>query len=81
MTNSLVVKAASLIREGDIAGAEYALVNLADTEGDYALVAALEELPPKDLLAVIREFDVIFITREFSRLNFAILGNDVCPRL
>ena len=57
MTNSLVVKAASLIREGDIAGAEYALVNLADTEGDYALVAALEELPPKDLLAVIREFD------------------------
>jgi hypothetical protein len=57
MTNSLVVKAASLIREGDIAGAEYALVNLADTEGDYALVAVLEALPPKDLLAVIREYD------------------------
>jgi hypothetical protein len=51
------VKAASLIREGDIAGAEYALVNLADTEGDYALVAVLEALPPKDLLAVIREYD------------------------
>ncbi|MDB5777018.1 MAG: hypothetical protein JWP38_3151 [Herbaspirillum sp.] len=57
MTHSLVVKAASLIRDGDIAGAEYALVNLADTEGDYALVAALETLPPKDLLAVIREYD------------------------
>jgi hypothetical protein len=57
MTNSLVVKAASLIRDGDIAGAEYALVNLADTEGDYALVAVLEALPPKDLLAVIREYD------------------------
>ncbi|HEY4317924.1 MAG TPA: hypothetical protein VGN04_10000 [Herbaspirillum sp.] len=57
MTNSLVLKAASLIREGDIAGAEYALVNLADTEGDYALVAVLEALPPKDLLAVIREYD------------------------
>jgi hypothetical protein len=57
MTNSLVVKAASLIREGDIAGAEYALVTLADTEGDYALVAVLEALPPKDLLAVIREYD------------------------
>jgi hypothetical protein len=57
MTNSLVVKAASLIRDGDIAGAEYALVTLADTEGDYALVAVLEALPPKDLLAVIREYD------------------------
>ncbi|MFC5475633.1 hypothetical protein [Paraherbaspirillum soli] len=57
MSNSLVVKAASLIRNGDIAGAEYALVSLADTEGDRALIAVLEELPPKDLLAVIREFD------------------------
>ncbi len=55
--NALVLKAASLIREGDIAGAEYALVSLAETEGDYALVAVLEEMPPKDLLAVIREFD------------------------
>jgi len=57
MTNALIVKAASLIREGDIAGAEFALVSLAETEGDYALVAVLEEMPPKDLLAVIREYD------------------------
>ncbi|NKI70932.1 hypothetical protein GN109_16025 [Collimonas pratensis] len=57
MTNALVVKAANLIRDGDIAGAEFALVSLAETEGDYALVAALETLPPKDLLAVIREYD------------------------
>ena len=57
MTNALIVQAQRLIREGDIAGAEYALVNLAETEGDYALVAVLEEMPPKDLLAVIREFD------------------------
>ena len=57
MTNALIVKAANLIREGDIAGAEFALVNLAETEGDYALVAVLEEMPPKDLLAVIREYD------------------------
>lgn len=57
MTHSLVVKAASLIKAGDIAGAEYALVSLAEAEGDRALVAVLEELPPKDLLAVIREFD------------------------
>lgn len=57
MTNALVVKAASLIRNGDIAGAEFALVTLAETEGDYALVAALDTLPPKDLLAIIREYD------------------------
>lgn len=57
MSNSLVVKAANLIRAGDIAGAEFALVRLAETDGDHALVAVLEELPPKDLLAVIREYD------------------------
>ncbi len=57
MSNLLVVKAANLIRTGDIAGAEFALVSLAETDGDHALVAVLEELPPKDLLAVIREYD------------------------
>ena len=57
MSNELVVKAASLIRAGDIAGAEFALVSLAESDGDHALVAVLEEMPPKDLLAVIREFD------------------------
>ncbi|MDB5772243.1 MAG: hypothetical protein V7606_4597 [Burkholderiales bacterium] len=57
MTNAIVVKAASLIRAGDIHAAEYALVSLVETEGDHALVAVLEEMPPKDLLAVIREYD------------------------
>ncbi|GAA4015181.1 hypothetical protein [Actimicrobium antarcticum] len=57
MSNALVVKAASLIRAGDIAGAEFALVSIAESEGDLALVAVLEDMPPKDLLAVIREFD------------------------
>jgi hypothetical protein len=57
MSNELIVKAASLIRAGDIAGAEFALVSLAESDGDHALVAVLEEMPPKDLLAVIREFD------------------------
>ena len=32
-------------------------MSLAESDGDHALVAVLEELPPKDLLAVIREFD------------------------
>ncbi len=57
MSNELVVKAANLIRAGDIAGAEFALVSLAESDGDHALVAVLEQMPPKDLLAVIREFD------------------------
>jgi hypothetical protein len=57
MPYSLVVKAENLVRAGDIAGAEFALVSLAEAEGDLALVAVLEEMQPKDLLAVIREFD------------------------
>lgn len=57
MTNALVVKAQTLIRAGDIAGAEFALVALAESDGDHALVAVLDEMAPKDLLAVIREFD------------------------
>jgi hypothetical protein len=32
-------------------------VELADTEGDGALMVVLEQLPPKDILAVIREYD------------------------
>jgi hypothetical protein len=38
-------------------GAESALVELADREGDGALMEVLEQLPPKDVLAVIREYD------------------------
>ncbi|WP_295956419.1 hypothetical protein [Rhodoferax sp.] len=52
-----IIKAQSLILAGDIVGAEAALVTLADEEGDHALVLALDQLPPKDLLAVIREYD------------------------
>ncbi|MGH8858930.1 MAG: hypothetical protein ACREXG_13040, partial [Polaromonas sp.] len=37
--------------------AESALVELADTEGDSALMVVLDLLPPKDILAVIREYD------------------------
>ena len=52
-----LIEAQSLIEIGDIAGAEFALANLAETQGDQALVAALDEFPAKDLLAVIREYD------------------------
>lgn len=54
---ALITKTQSLIAAGDIVGAEYALAELADTEGDRALMEVLEQLPPKDILAVIREYD------------------------
>ena len=63
-----LVKAQSLILAGDIVGAESALVALADEEGDHALVLALDQLPPKDLLAVIREYD----TSKESVLNLLV---------
>ena len=54
---ALIAKTQSLIALGDIIGAESALVELADAEGDGALMVVLEQLPPKDILAVIREYD------------------------
>ena len=54
---ALIEKTQSLIAAGDIVGAEHALVELADREGDNALMEVLEQLPAKDVLAVIREYD------------------------
>ena len=54
---ALIAKTQSLIAAGDIVGAESALVELADTEGDAALMVVLQQLPPKDILAIIREYD------------------------
>ena len=54
---ALIAKTQALIAAGDIVGAESALVELADAEGDHALMVVLEQLPPKDILAVIREYD------------------------
>lgn len=56
-TLALIAKTQSLIAAGNIVGAESALVELADAEGDGALMVVLEQLPPKDILAVIREYD------------------------
>jgi hypothetical protein len=54
---ALIEKTQTLIAAGDIVGAESALVELADTQGDSALMVVLDLLPPKDILAVIREYD------------------------
>jgi len=65
---ALIAKTQSLIAAGDIVAAEAALVELADTEGDGALMVVLEQLPAKDILAVIREYD----TSKESVINLLI---------
>ncbi len=57
MSHPAIRKASALIHAGDISAAESALVAIVETEGDTALVTVLDELPPKDLLAIIREYD------------------------
>jgi len=57
LTHPAIIKTTSLVHAGDLAGAERALMAVAETEGDYALVTLLDEVPPKDLLAIMREFD------------------------
>ncbi|MES2934512.1 MAG: hypothetical protein V4805_13610 [Pseudomonadota bacterium] len=57
MNYPALIQAQSLVKIGDIVGAESALATLAETEGDQALVAALDQFPAKDLLAIIREYD------------------------
>ena len=57
MTHSAVIKTAQLILAGDHEGAERELAHVAETEGDTALVALLDQVAPKDLLAIMREFD------------------------
>ena len=57
MTLPALLQAQKLIKSGDIVGAEHALAMLAETEGDHALVVALDQFPAKDLLAIIREYD------------------------
>jgi hypothetical protein len=57
MNYPALIEAQNLVQVGDIAGAEHALATLAETQGDQALVAALDEFPAKDLLAIIREYD------------------------
>lgn len=57
MTHPVVIKTAQLILAGDHEGAERELAHVAETEGDNVLVALLDQVAPKDLLAIMREFD------------------------
>jgi len=53
----VVIESAKLILAGDVTAAEKMLEEVADEHGDLALVELLDQVAPKDLLAVIREFD------------------------
>jgi ABC-type histidine transport system ATPase subunit len=54
--NDLIIKQThALIQAGEIAEAEANLVVIAEQEGDHALVEVLDEMAPKDVLAVMRE--------------------------
>ena len=57
MTHPAVLKTQSLILAGEISEAEAQLVAIAEESGDHALVAILDELAPKDVLAIMREYD------------------------
>ena len=57
MTHLVVTEATKLIQSGDIVRAEAVLTALVETEGDHALIEVLDDIPSKDLLAVIREYD------------------------
>ncbi|EXI78554.1 MAG: hypothetical protein AW10_02906 [Candidatus Accumulibacter appositus] len=57
MSHPVLVRAEKLIRVGDIVGAEAALASLVDSDGDGALIVALDDFAAKDLLAVLRDFD------------------------
>ncbi len=54
---AIITQTQALIAAGDITGAEYALTNLADAQGDAALMVILDQLPAKDILAIVREYD------------------------
>jgi hypothetical protein len=57
MTQLVIKETRELILAGEISRAEAHLVVVAEQEGDHALVEVLDEMAPKDVLAVIREYD------------------------
>ena len=67
--NDLIIKQThALIQAGEIAEAESALAVIAEQEGDHALVEVLDEMAPKDVLAVMREYD----TSKESIINMVV---------
>ena len=57
MTHPIVTTVSAMVFEGDIESAERALAVLADQEGDRALAKVIDEMPPRDVVAILREHD------------------------
>ena len=57
MTHAIVSTVSSLVYEGNIDSAERALATVADAEGDYALARVIDEMPSRDVVAILREHD------------------------
>jgi hypothetical protein len=53
----VIQKTTALIQSGDIVGAEYELERLAEVEGSTALISAIDQIAPKVLLTLVREYD------------------------
>jgi len=57
MTHPVVTTVSNLVYEGDIDNAERALARVADAEGDFALAKVIDEMPARDVVAILREHD------------------------
>ena len=57
MKHPIIASVARMIRDGDAREAETALVAVADKEGDLVLAQVIAAMPPRDLVAILREHD------------------------
>ena len=57
MKHPVIASVARMIRDGDAQEAATALVAVADKEGDLVLAQVIEAMPPRDLVAILREHD------------------------
>ncbi len=57
MKHPIIAVVSRMVQEGDPQEAERALVALADEEGDLILSEVIETMPPRDLVAILREHD------------------------
>jgi hypothetical protein len=57
MTHPIVKTVSGMVYEGDIESAERALALVADQEGDLALARVIEDMAPRDVVAILREHD------------------------
>lgn len=57
MNHPIIAVVSRMVQEGDAHEAERALVAVADEEGDLVLSEVIESMPPRDLVAILREHD------------------------